>query len=58
MPTPKSLLNISHMVSNFYGKEIEIWAGFGSVGNTEEKIGSIMSNFWGRFYHVFMGKKD
>jgi hypothetical protein len=26
-------------VSNFYGTEIEILAGFGPVGNTEKKIG-------------------
>ena len=24
-------------MSNFYGTEIEIWAGFGPVGNTEKK---------------------
>ena len=29
----------------YYGKEIEIWAGFGPVGNTEKKFGQIMSNF-------------
>ena len=40
-------------MSNFYGTEIEIWAGFGPVGNTEKKIGPIMSVF----FHVFMGKK-
>ena len=32
---PKSLY-ISHVVSNFYWTEIEIWAGFGPVGNTEK----------------------
>ena len=31
-------LYISPSVSNFYGKEIEIWAGFEPVGNTEIKI--------------------
>ena len=25
-------------MSNLYGTEIEIWAGFGPVGNTEKKI--------------------
>jgi hypothetical protein len=25
-------------VSNFYGTEIMIWAGFGPVGNTEKNI--------------------
>ena len=38
-------LYINHMVSNFYGTGIEIRAGFGPVGNTEKKIGPIMSNF-------------
>ena len=27
-------------MSNFYGTEIEIWAGFGPVGNTEKKFGA------------------
>ena len=40
---PKSLY-ISHAVSNFYGTENEIWAGFGPVGSTEKKIRQIMSN--------------
>ena len=43
---PKSLY-ISHAVSNCYGTEIEIWAGFRSIGNTEKKIGPILSNLWG-----------
>jgi hypothetical protein len=33
------------MVSNFYGAEIDNWAGFGLVGNTEKKFGLIKSNF-------------
>ena len=41
---PKSLY-ISHPESNFDGTEIQIWAGFGPVGNTEKKIPLIMSNF-------------
>jgi hypothetical protein len=40
------------VVSNFYGTEIEIWAGFGSVGNTEKTIG--VDYEW--FFQVFMGK--
>ena len=44
-------------MGDFYGTRIEIWAGFGPVGTTEKKIGSIMSNFSGRFFDVFMGKK-
>ena len=35
-----------------------IWAGFGPIGNAEKKkFGPIMSNFWGRFFNVFMGEK-
>ena len=41
---PKSLY-ISHLVSNFYGTEIEIWAGFGLVSITEKKNWPIISNF-------------
>ena len=37
-------LYISCAADNFYGTDIEIWAGFGPVGSTK-KIGSIMSNF-------------
>jgi hypothetical protein len=44
-------------VSNFYGTEIEIWAGFEPDGSTEKKFGPIMSNFCGAFFHVFIGKK-
>jgi hypothetical protein len=29
---------MSRAVSNFYGTEIKIWAGFGPVGDTEKKI--------------------
>jgi len=46
----------SHVVSNLYETDIEIWAGFGPVGNTE-KNGLIMSNFRGRIFHVFGQKK-
>ena len=38
-------------MSNFYGTEIKIWAGFGPIGNTYKKIRQIMSNFWGHFFH-------
>jgi hypothetical protein len=41
----KIILYISCVVSNFYETEIEIWAGFGPVGNTEKKLGQIMTNF-------------
>ena len=45
MAQTKSLYDISHVVSNFYGTEIDICAGFGSVGSTEKKIRPIMRNF-------------
>ena len=44
-------------MSNFYGTEIEIWAGFGPVGITEKKLGLIMSNFCVRFFSGFHGQK-
>ena len=31
--------------SHFHGTEYEIWANFGPVGNTEKKLGPIISNF-------------
>ena len=43
-------------MEDFYGTGIEIWAGFGLVSIIEKKIGPIMSNIWGQFFHVFMGK--
>ena len=30
----------SRAMSNFYGSEVESWAGFGTVGNTEKKLGA------------------
>ena len=41
---PKSLYR-SRGGRHFYGTENEIWASFGPVGNTEKKIGPIMSDF-------------
>ena len=37
-------IHMSHS-EHFYGTEIEIWAGFGLVINTEKKSGLIMINF-------------
>lgn len=34
-----NLLYINQAVSNFYGTEFVIWAGFGPVGSIEKKIG-------------------
>ena len=42
---------------NFYGTEIEIWAGFGPVGNTEKKIGADYEQLLRVFFHVFRGEK-
>ena len=47
---PKSLY-ISRTVSNFYGAEIEIWAGFGPVGNTEKiNLGRLGTTFEDAFF--------
>ena len=43
--------------SNFYGTEIEIWAGFGPVESTYWIMGWLSATFAGQFFHVFMGKK-
>ena len=48
----KSLYDISHAMKNFYGTEIEIWAGLGLVGSTE-KNGTVMSNFLGGGLFMF-----
>ena len=49
-------LYITSAVSIFYWTKIEILTGFGQIGSTEKKMGSIMSQFWGQF--VFMGEKS
>ena len=54
---PKSLY-ISCAMSNFYGTEIEIWAGFGLVGNTEKKLGQLWATFEGSFFMFSWAKKD
>ena len=51
-------LYISRAVSNFYGTEIEICAGFGPVGSTEKKmwggyeqlLSAVFSCFQGQFF--------
>ena len=40
---------VSPAVSNFYGTEIEIWAGFGPVGNSGKR--------WVDYGHFLMGKR-
>ena len=42
-------LYLSRAVSNFYGTEIEIWAGFGPVGSTDKKLGRLWAIFEGGF---------
>ena len=51
-------LYISRAVSNFYGKEIDIWAGIGMVDNTEKKIWPDCEQLLRVIFHVFMGKKN
>ena len=38
------------MVSSFYGSEIEIWAGFGPVGNAGKKLGQILRAVFSCFH--------
>ena len=53
---PKSL-HISCAVSNFYGTEIEIRAGFGPVGSTEKNnLASNEQLLRVEFFVFFMGK--
>jgi hypothetical protein len=44
------------MVSNFFGTEIEIWACFGLVGNTEEKNWADCEQLFRAVFSCFMGK--
>ena len=46
---------ILHKWAIFYGTEMKNWTVLGPIGNTEKKIGSIMSNFWSHFLYVFRG---
>ena len=51
-------LYISHAVSNFHGTEIDIWAGFGPVGNTEIKnLSQLQATFEGGFFMFSWAKK-
>jgi hypothetical protein len=42
---------------NFLEQILRFGLDFGTVGFTENKIGSIMSNILGRFFKVFMAKE-
>ena len=54
---PKSIC-ISRAVSNFYGTEIEIWAGFGPVGNTEKKNWANYEQLLSADLTCFHGQKE
>ena len=43
-------------MGDFYGTGIEIWAGFGQVGNTEKKIWADYEQLLMPLFHVFMVK--
>ena len=45
------------MVSNFYGTEIEIWAGFEPVGITEKKNWDDYEQLLRLFFSCFHGEK-
>jgi hypothetical protein len=38
------------VVGNFYGTEIEIWAGFGPVSITEKKLGRLRATIESAFF--------
>ena len=44
-------------MSNFYGTEIKILAGFGPVGSGEKKFGPIRSNFESVFSYLLWPTK-
>ena len=45
------------MMNNFYGTEVEIWAGFGPDGSTEKKIWVDYEQLLRVVFHVFREKK-
>ena len=48
----------SPALRGFWWYRISVFGSFGQPGSTEKKSQLwIMSNFWGWFFHVFMGKK-
>ena len=46
------------MVSKFYGTEVKIWAGFGSVGNTEKEIGADNEQLLRSIFSCFQGQNS
>ena len=51
-------LHISHAVSNYYGTEMEIWAGFGPIGKTEKKIWADYEQLLRTVFLCFHGQKQ
>ena len=47
---------VSHAVSNFYGTEIENWAGLGPIGNTEKKNWASYEQLLRLLFSCFQGK--
>ena len=46
------------VLGHIYNMKNQFWDGLGSRSSTEKtNLGSIMSNFWGLLFHVFLGKK-
>ena len=44
-------------MGDFYGTGIEIWAGFGPVGNTEKKLGADYEQLLRAVFLCFRGQK-
>ena len=51
-------LYISHAVIKFYETEIDIWAGFGTVDNTEKKNWDDYDHFLRAVISCFQGQKN
>jgi hypothetical protein len=51
-------LYISREGRHFYGTKNEIWAGFGSVGNTEKKFGADYEQLLRVIFFMFSGEKS
>ena len=45
-------------MGDFYGTGIEIWAGFGLVGNTEKKVGDRLQATSEGVFICFRGQKS
>ena len=47
-------LQRSPKVGDFYGTGIEIWAGYGPIGNTEKRVWADYEQLLRVFFHIFM----